>query len=140
MHKHSTSSKIKALRERGRKMARARWELDRARRDCLATEIELQLTEADAINLPRNQGDAIGILQWTDFQSGKVRRWTVRVGDRADRYTMHAPDGRATASHGWTWILDHLRGFRASVRQAIAAYDAASEAEILERCRKLREP
>jgi hypothetical protein len=35
----------------------------------------------------------------------------VRIGDRADRVTLHAPDGRSTKSHGWAWVMDHLRGF-----------------------------
>lgn len=70
-----------------------------------------EIAEIETQNLPRKQGDAIGSLQWTDFQSRKVRRWTVRIGDRADRVTLESPDGRKTASHGWTWVLKHLRGF-----------------------------
>ncbi len=69
------------------------------------------LAEIEVENLPRRQGDALGCLQWTDFRTGKVRRWTVRIGDRADRVTLHSPDGRNTSSHGWTWIMNHLRGF-----------------------------
>ena len=67
--------------------------------------------EWDAQNLPRKQGDALGCLQWTDFRTGRVRRWTVRIGDRVDRITLESPDGRTTGSHGWTWAMDHLRGF-----------------------------
>jgi hypothetical protein len=48
-------------------------------------------------------------LQWVDFATGQVRRWTVRIGDRADRITLHSPDGRATESHGWSWTLTKLR-------------------------------
>lgn len=94
-------------------MAAARWKLDRARRDTDEPDRIRELAEIDAQNLPRKQGDAIGCLQWTDFGTGKVRRWTVRIGDRADRVTLQSPDGRKTASHGWTWALDHLRGFLA---------------------------
>jgi len=113
MHGGYTARRIKALRERGRKMATARWARHRQEVESAAPAILRDIEETNAINFPRKQGDAIGLLQWTDFRSGKVRRWTLRIGDRADRYTMHAPDGRATASHGWTWILDHLRGFLA---------------------------
>ena len=109
MHTGYTSRKIKALRERGRKMASARWEQHRARMDAAAPAIALDLAEIEAINLPRRQNDPIGSLQWTDFRTGTVKRWTIRIGDRADRMTLHAPDGRATKSHGWTWILSHLR-------------------------------
>lgn len=65
----------------------------------------------DVQNLPRKTGDPLGCLQWTDFRTGRVRRWTVRIGDRIDRVTLHCPDGRQTASHGWSWIMTHLRGF-----------------------------
>ena len=76
------------------------------------------LAESDAENLPRKQGDALGCLQWTDFRTGQVRRWTVRIGDRRDRITLHAPDGRATESHGWSWVMAHLRGFLAGTKTA----------------------
>ena len=72
-----------------------------------------ELAEIEIANLPRKQGDPLGCLQWHDFRSGKVRRWTVRIGDRADRVTLHAPDGRATDSHGWSWVMSHLRGYLA---------------------------
>lgn len=74
------------------------------------------LAEIEAENLPRKTGDAIGCLQWTDFRTGKVRRWTVRIGDRIDQVTLHTPDGKATQSHGWTWVMDHLRGFLAGTK------------------------
>jgi hypothetical protein len=110
MHGSYTRRKIKALSERGRKMAKARWQRDRERRDAEAPAILHELAEAEAINLPRKQGDPVGILQWTDLRTGTVKRWTLLIGDRADRLVMRSPDGRATRSHGWTWILDHLRG------------------------------
>jgi len=69
------------------------------------------LEEIKIDNLPRRTGDALGCLQWTDFRTGKVRRWVVRIGDRSDRITLHSPDGRNTASHGWTWVLTHLRRY-----------------------------
>lgn len=108
--------KVKALSERGKRMAAARWQLDRERRDAEMPESIRYLAEIEAQNLPRNQGDALGSLQWHDFRSGKVRRWTVRIGDRIDRITLHTPDGRKTSSHGWTWCLNHLRGFLAGTK------------------------
>ena len=103
--------KAKALSERGKRMAAARWKADRALRDAEMPERLRQLAEIDAQNLPRKRGDALGCLQWTDFRTGKVRRWTVRIGDRIDRVTLHSPGGRATGSHGWAWVLDRLRGY-----------------------------
>lgn len=75
-----------------------------------------EMAEWDVQNLPRKQGDALGSLQWTDFRTGRVRRWTVKIGDRIDRITLHAPDGRHTASHGWSWALSHIRGFLAGTK------------------------
>jgi hypothetical protein len=117
MHTGYTSRKIKALRERGRKMANARWAQHRARLDAAAPAIALDLAQTEAINLPRRQNDPIGSLQWHDFRTGKIHRWTVEIGDRADRLVLRSPDGRRTRSHGWTWILDHLRPFLANHRK-----------------------
>jgi len=111
MHGGYTRRKIKALSERGKRMSTARWKLDRARRDAEMPERIREIQEWDVWNLPRKQGDALGSLRWHDFATGKVRRWTVRIGDRCDRITLESPDGRHTASHGWTWVLNHLRGF-----------------------------
>jgi hypothetical protein len=67
------------------------------------------LAETEIENLPRRQGDALGCLQWTDFRTGKARRWVVRIGDRADRITVESPGGKPSPSHGWTWFLTQLR-------------------------------
>ena len=113
MRRSYTRRKINALRERGKRMAETRWKLDRARRDAEMPERIREIAEIEAENLPRKQGDALGTMQWTDFRTGKVRRWTVRIGDRIDRVTLESPAGKRTSSHGWTWIMDHLRGFLA---------------------------
>lgn len=75
-----------------------------------------ELAEIETQNLPRREGDAIGYLQWTDFRTGRVRRWTVHIGNRIDRITLKSSDGRKTASHGWAWVMDHLRGFLAGTK------------------------
>jgi DNA invertase Pin-like site-specific DNA recombinase len=111
MPSRSISLRIKAKQEQGRKMARARWDADRARRDAEEPERIREIAEIEIQNLPRKQGDALGSLQWTDFRTGKVRRWVFRIGDRADQVTMEATDGRVTGSHGWAWILAHLRPY-----------------------------
>ena len=92
---------------------KARWDACREERDAETKGRLREIEEWNVINLPRKQGDALGCLQWTDFRTGKVRRWTIKIGDRIDRVTMHAADGRGTGSHGWTWVMDHLRGFLA---------------------------
>jgi len=68
-----------------------------------------EMAEIDTHNLPRKQGDALGCLQWTDYRTGKVRKWVVRIGDRSDRITVEAPGENPTSSHGWTWLLTKLR-------------------------------
>lgn len=60
-------------------------------------------------NLPRTAGDVLGVMQWTCARSGRVRRWVVRIGDRADRITVEAPGEQPTRSHGWAWFLAMLR-------------------------------
>jgi len=67
------------------------------------------LAEIEIENLPRRTGDALGCLQWHDFRTGRVRRWTVRIGDRRDRITIEKPGGKPSKSHGWTWFLVMLR-------------------------------
>ncbi len=49
------------------------------------------LEETEVQNLPRKQGDGLGCLQWTDYRSGKVRKWVVRIGNRRDRVTVESP-------------------------------------------------
>ena len=68
-----------------------------------------EMEEWDVQNKPRKQGDALGCLQWTDYRSGKVRKWCIRIGDRSDRITVESPGNAPTPSHGWTWFLTQLR-------------------------------
>ena len=102
-HKRRLSS------ERGRKMGIASQRVQRKRRMADLPERLRELAEIEIQNLPRKQGDALGCLQWTDFRSGKVRRWTVRIGCRRDRITVEAPGQAPSPSHGWTWFLTQLR-------------------------------
>jgi hypothetical protein len=94
-------------------MGLASQRVQRERRMADLPERLRELEEIEIQNLPHKEGDAFGCLQWHDFRSGKVHRWTVLRGDRIDRVTLRAPDGRMTGSHGWTWIMDHLRGYLA---------------------------
>ena len=111
MHSHYSKRKIKALSDKGRRMANARWKADKERRDTEEPARIRELEETAIQNLPRREGDSLGCLQWTDFRTGKVRRWVVRIGNRADRVTLETPGGKPISSHGWTWVMDHLRGF-----------------------------
>lgn len=90
-------------------MNKARWDAVRAKQDAEMPERIRELAEIETENLPRKQGDALGCFQWTDFRTGKVRRWTVKIGQRADQITLHSPDGCDTGSHGWTWVMVKLR-------------------------------
>ena len=96
--------------ESSRRANEARWERDRARRAAEAPARERELAIIEAENLPRRQGDPVGFLQYTDLATGQVRRWTLRIGDRRDRFTVTLhKDGRRSASHGLTFIFDSLR-------------------------------
>ena len=85
-----------------------------ARIERMAERLQEQ-AEWDVLNYPRKQGSPLGSLQWHDFRTGKVRRWTVRIGDRMDRITLEM-NGKKTDSHGWSWVLDRLRGFLAGTK------------------------
>jgi len=60
MHNRYNRHKINALREKGRRMAQARWEKDRAQRDTLEPTILAEMRELDILNFPRSKGDPIG--------------------------------------------------------------------------------
>lgn len=101
--------KHNAMREKGKRMAAARWKAERERRDADMPERIRGLEEIATQNLPHKQGDALGCLQWTDFRTGRVRRWIVRIGDRRDRVTVETPGNPPSQSHGWAWIMEKLR-------------------------------
>lgn len=101
--------KMSALSERGKRMAEARWAKDRERRAAEMPERVAMLEQVAVENLPRTAGDVLGVMQWTCARSGRVRRWVVRIGDRADRITVEAPGEQPTRSHGWAWFLAMLR-------------------------------
>ena len=97
----------KARSERARRMANARWAKHRARPD------DPEALENEVLH---PHLDVIGSLEWRDFRTGEIKRWRIKRGDRVDRVILSTPDGRATKSHGWTWALDHLRGFLAGTK------------------------
>ncbi len=109
MHSRRIRLKIKASSERGRRMARARWDAHNARIEAGIPERIRELAMIEAENLPRKQGDMLGDMQWFDARTGKARRWVIRIGDRADRITVEYPGASATQSHGWTWFMNELR-------------------------------
>jgi len=95
--------------EKSAVMNKARWEADRAKRDAEMPERIQELAEIETLNMPRKQGDALGYLQWTDIATGKTRRWTVRIGQRADQITFEMPHSKRTESMGWTQFFTKLR-------------------------------
>lgn len=109
MHGSYNRRKAKALSERGKRMATARWKLDRARRDAEEPIILRELEEIEIQNFPRKQGDPIGSIQYRNFRTGKVTRWTVLRGDRVNNYQLRTPDGRKSKPHGFAWIMQKLR-------------------------------
>ena len=98
-------------------MAMARWEKYRERK-----AMEERMLEADdAAHLASfpccSEDDPIGSLQWRSLQTGEVLRWTILQGDRKGRVKLRHPDGRQTKSHGWTWIMNNLRGYFAGTKR-----------------------
>jgi hypothetical protein len=87
----------------------ARWAREKERRDAETPARLLELAIIDAENLPRKEGDAFGVLQWTNLSTGHVRRWVFRIGDRRDRVCVCSSDGRSSASHGLTFIFNSIR-------------------------------
>ena len=90
---------------------KVRWDRDRAKREAQKPERIRELADIAAQNLPHAPGDILGTLQWTDARTGRVRRWTIRIGDRRDQITAEQPGGKPTRSHGWHWFLTHLRTY-----------------------------
>ena len=95
---------------------KARWEADRARREAERPQRIREIAEIHAENLPHKQGDMIGVLQWTCSRTGKVRRWTIRIGSRIDQITATTADGRKSNSMGWTRLLNSLRAYLAGTK------------------------
>ena len=90
-------------------MAKARWDADRLRRDAEMPERIAEMQAREIENLPRNEGDMVGVLQWTCANTGKVRRWKISIGDRRDRITFMNSKGEQSKSCGWTQFLTTLR-------------------------------
>ena len=82
-----------------------------ARMALVTPEYIRRLEEIKIENLPRKQGDPLGVFQWTDFRSGKVRRWVIRIGARSNQVTLETPGGKTSKSHGGTFVMNYLRGW-----------------------------
>ncbi len=96
---------LKSRSEHGRKLARIRWDRDRARRDA---EAPSRLREMEIARItgegPVAPGDYVGTLQWHGHD-GKVTRWTVRRGARSGQVMIDGKPDPKTA----TWLMDRLR-------------------------------
>lgn len=96
---------LKARSELGLKLARARWDKDRARRDA---EEPARLREMEIARIigegPIYPGQYVGTLQWHGAD-GKIRRWTFRRGERSGQAIVDGVKGPKTV----TWVTDRLR-------------------------------
>ena len=101
-------------------MALARWEKYRKKMALRERMLEAEYAAHLASFPYQMENDPIGSLQWRDFQTGEVLRWTILRGDRADRVKLRHPDGRQTKSHGWTWIMNNLRGYFAGRKRGFS--------------------
>jgi hypothetical protein len=77
-----------------------------------------ELAEIEIQNLPRKQGDPVWGIRITNFSTGKVWAWTLRIGKRLNQVTMHSTSGKSSKSVGLTWIMVHLRGYLAGTKTA----------------------
>lgn len=80
--------------------------VQRARREAAISDDDLRLLAADP---PLLKGDVIGRIEFQDFRSGTIRRWSVCRGNRTNNYTLRSPDGRESKPHGMSWILERVR-------------------------------
>jgi hypothetical protein len=96
---------LKSKSQRGRNLARIRWDKDKARRDAEEPRRLYEMEVARAIGEgPIAAGDYVGALQWHG-NDGKVTRWIVRRGNRSGQVMIDGKDGPRTA----TWLMDKLR-------------------------------
>lgn len=96
---------MKSKSELGRKLARIRWDRDRALRDAGEAERIRELEIARVIGEgPVYPGQYVGTLQWHGAD-GRVRRWTLRRGERSGQVIVDGVSGAKTT----TWLLDRLR-------------------------------
>jgi hypothetical protein len=94
---------------------KARWAADRARRDAEEPGRLRDLAAQHAAHPPITEGSILGAFEYRDHLTGKVRRWVVIRGNRADRIRLRFHDGRTTTDCGWTKALDNLRPHLASL-------------------------
>ena len=78
---------------------------DRARRDAQepVRRLEMEIARITGEG-PIESGQYVGTLQWSDH-TGKVRRWTLRRGNRSGSIQIDGIESPKTV----TWILDKLR-------------------------------
>lgn len=79
------------------------------RREKRESEITPEFLMDLRANPPLESGDPIGCLQYTNFLTGKVTRWTKLRGSRVNNCVFRTPDGRTSKPHGMSWIMEKLR-------------------------------
>ena len=105
-----TRRRINALRERGKRMANARWKRENERQEEEMPERIRELAIIEIENLPRKQGDPLGCLQWTDFRTGKplgrdldtgFYQTTMAGGGFDHCYVLDRPRGASQSLCAW---------------------------------------
>lgn len=109
MQKRYNRKYDKELREKRRAAAMVRWRNEAVRRKAGEPERMRELEIAESRNLPCSSGDVAGMVQWTNFSTGTVHRWVVRIGDRKGRFTVEPPGGQRSKPHGLSWLFDTMR-------------------------------
>lgn len=110
----------KQRRERNRlkfsAMGKESQRVQAARRMAEMSDRAREQAEIESLNYPRREGDAMWGIRITNYATGKVWKWTLRIGKRKNQVTMHAASGKATGSVSMTWIMAHLRGYLAGTK------------------------
>ena len=100
-------------RQRARAKSLRMAELGRKSQAARAARRMAAIDPADLADLlstvPMNDGTPLGSLQWHNFRSGKIIRWTVLRGNRVNNYRLRTPDGRSSLAHGLSWLLTKVR-------------------------------
>lgn len=94
------------MRKRFSEMGNRSQAVRRAAREAEITpEFLMDLASAQ----PFGHGAAIGSLEYRNFLTGRVTRWTILRGDRINNYQLRSPDGRVSRPHGLAWLLEKVR-------------------------------
>lgn len=107
----SRRKSLKSNTELGQKLARIRWDKDRARKDLeepsrkMAAEVARALGEG-----PIHHLQYVGTLQWSDAR-GNIKRWVVRRGYRSGQVMIDGQRKPETTTSLIDRVREHIAGY-----------------------------